>query len=567
MIGNVLWSKFQLFELTEIMRQKDDLPYAEALGRLGKGQTTEEDAQMFRTRCFVDTNDIEGRRAGQPCLPEEARNAVRLMWRNEDVDAYNLRRLRELRSTSSFSYTVPAFDAVVGSDSQAETDQVNHNLAELDKKGHTKTHGLPKTLIIQQGLRYMITSNIDVSDGLFNGATGICRFIETSQQNSGEDQDQITEENSNRKFGAVYLEFDDPKVGEKARHCRRERMLATPTIRANWTPIKPMALTFRVTKRKINAQARRLQYPMVVAEAITIHKSQGSTLSNVVVHLVKGMMMALIYVALSRSMVLTSLYIIGNFNKPKQTKNDKSGAEMKRLRETSALVPKFSFLKEIPSDVIQVVSHNVQSIRNHHINTIRNDGIFMKSDLLLLQETWATTDETFPIEGMSEVIRNGIDEAPTARGTMIYSKLNCPAYGIESNSFEQGEQRIDITSCEVNDIVFVNIYKSPKTTVKFFEESLFDIHEVFYADNLILCGDFNDRQITRETGTIHAFLKSTFQLQLLSPKTSPTTDEFTTIDAVFGKLGNYQAEVHPYESFASYHKPLVIRLKKNVAIE
>jgi hypothetical protein len=55
--------------------------------------------------------------------------------------------------------------------------------------------------------------------------------------------------------------------------------------------------------------------------------------------------------------------------------------------------------------------------------------------------------------------------------------------------------------------------------------------------------------------------------KLLSPKISPTTDEFTTIDAVFGKLGNYQAEVHPYESLASYHKPLVIRLKKNVTIE
>jgi hypothetical protein len=180
------------------------------------------------------------------------------MWRNEDVDAYNLRRLRELRNTSSFSYEVPAFDVVVGSNSQAETEQVKHNLAELDKKGHTKTNGLPKKLIIQEGLRYMITSNIDVSDGLFNGATGICRFIETSQQNSGEDQDQdqdqILVEHSNRKFGSVYLEFEDPKVGEKARHCCRERMLATPAIRVNWTPIKPMALTFRVTKRKINAQ-------------------------------------------------------------------------------------------------------------------------------------------------------------------------------------------------------------------------------------------------------------------------------------------------------------------------
>jgi exonuclease III len=302
---------------------------------------------------------------------------------------------------------------------------------------------------------------------------------------------------------------------------------------------------------------------MVVAEAMTIHKSQGSTLGDVVVHLTKGMEMSLTYVAFTRSTLLTSLYIIGDFKKPKPLKDDHAPTkEMKRLRETSALVPKFAFLREVPSDVFQVISHNVQSIRNHHIKSIRNDRVFMSSSLLLLQETWATVDETFSIEGMVEVARNLIKGQPTARGTMIYAKSDHPTYAMETYSFEERNNRIDITTCEANNVVFVNIYKNPSTSAQFFEDSLMDFHEIFYADNLILCGDFNDRQVTEETRKLHRFLTSTLHLQLMSPKDASTTNNFTKIDAVFGKLKDYKAEVHTYESFFSYHKPLVIRLKK-----
>ncbi|KAG5679958.1 hypothetical protein PVAND_009493 [Polypedilum vanderplanki] len=43
---NPQWSPFRLFELTEIMRQKDDLRFAEALTRLAYGRTTAEDNSM-----------------------------------------------------------------------------------------------------------------------------------------------------------------------------------------------------------------------------------------------------------------------------------------------------------------------------------------------------------------------------------------------------------------------------------------------------------------------------------------------------------------------------------------
>lgn len=52
LVGNYLWQNFELFELFEIMRQKDDLTFAEALGRLAIGELTEEDIKMFKKRCF-----------------------------------------------------------------------------------------------------------------------------------------------------------------------------------------------------------------------------------------------------------------------------------------------------------------------------------------------------------------------------------------------------------------------------------------------------------------------------------------------------------------------------------
>jgi hypothetical protein len=300
---------------------------------------------------------------------------------------------------------------------------------------------------------------------------------------------------------------------------------------------------------------------MVVAEAITIHKSQGSTLRQVVVQLVAGMWRSLVYVAFSRAMLLTGFYILGEFRKPNVSANDNVGKEMDRLRQTSALVPKFAFLRQVPEDVIQVVSHNVTSIKNHHVNAIRNDRIFTNSHLLLLQETWIYNNQRYSIDGMEEIQRNEINGQ--RRGTMIYAKHNLGAQDHKNYSLEDGSQRIDITSCNCKDIVFINIYKNPDTTNEFFKGTLLSISEIFDFDNVIFCGDFNDHEITKEGKVLHSFLSTgPFQLELLSPRDAPTTDELTTIGAVFGKLRDYTAEVHVYESFFSYHKPLVIRLKE-----
>lgn len=235
LVGNFLWDKFLLFELTEIMRQKEDRIFAEALGRLAKGILTEKDVQMFRSRCFIDSDvDIHGNKilplSGEKVLPEEGKGATRLMWKNSDVEKYNAERMKQLEDPSQMKITFEAIDKIIGAQNKTEERQAIHGLNALSTQ---QTHGLPKALILQIGVRYMITSNIDVQDGLFNGATGILKFVELN----------------NRKPYAVYIDFDDANIGKSARADRTLVINTNKNILPHWTPISRIKGQFQTTKR------------------------------------------------------------------------------------------------------------------------------------------------------------------------------------------------------------------------------------------------------------------------------------------------------------------------------
>jgi ATP-dependent exoDNAse (exonuclease V) alpha subunit len=71
----------------------------------------------------------------------------------------------------------------------------------------------------------------------------------------------------------------------------------------------PIQRVRRVVYDDKSAQIVRNQFPLIVAESITIHKSQGSTYKNDAVDLTRCDRQ-LTYVALSRATTLNGLYII-----------------------------------------------------------------------------------------------------------------------------------------------------------------------------------------------------------------------------------------------------------------
>ncbi|CAG9799467.1 unnamed protein product [Chironomus riparius] len=356
LFGNPLWEKFKIFELTEIMRQRDDLIFAQLLGRLAKGKLTQSDINLIKTRTFVENpRDLK---AGDKLLPDKGKKSCHLIWQNALVEEHNSRRIQELRGPNSTAITFRAVDKITGANSEVEKRQVRFNLQNLS---YRQTQGLMTELLLQKGVKYMITTNIDVADGLYNGAVGELMFMEFK----------------GGQLEAIYLKFEDASIGRKARSVRRGIMEATTAIDTAWTPITRVKLTFHVTKNP--AQVVREQYPLVPAEAYTIHKSQGSTLESVTVVLVPRMTRQLIYVAFSRAKTLDGLHIIGRFIPPTPPRDDDPVViEMKRLRDTAQFIPKFQHLKIVPANEIQIVSFNVQSIRKH-IDSVKSDAVFMNS--------------------------------------------------------------------------------------------------------------------------------------------------------------------------------------------
>ena len=80
-----------MFELTEIMRQKDDAPFAEILNRIREGRQTEQDISVLNSRSV----------SSKSTNYEWLRNELHLFPCNAAVDAHNKDLYERATSTES----------------------------------------------------------------------------------------------------------------------------------------------------------------------------------------------------------------------------------------------------------------------------------------------------------------------------------------------------------------------------------------------------------------------------------------------------------------------------------
>ena len=156
----------------------------------------------------------------------------------------------------------------------------------------------------------MLKYNIDVSDGLVNGATGKVLHI-------------VLLANSVTK---VLVEFDNQEIGRRAKqesHFKQDYPTAVPISRVE--------SRFNIGNRNAISACRR-QFPLVLAWATTIHKVQGLTTDNIVVSFQGAFSAGQAYVALSRVKNLNGLHIL-DFDPRKIRVNEEVNEEMDRLRE------------------------------------------------------------------------------------------------------------------------------------------------------------------------------------------------------------------------------------------
>ncbi|KAG5684827.1 hypothetical protein PVAND_014039 [Polypedilum vanderplanki] len=126
---------------------------------------------------------------------------------------------------------------------------------------------------------------------------------------------------------------------------------------------------------------------------------------------------------------------------------------------------------------------------------------------------------------------------PRAFGTIKFFKLN-----IEP----QITDRIEIE--KASRIITLDLLKQTLLEVKdFIDES----------ENILILGDFNHE--LKLGNQLESFMLGIFGTRLFSPRES-TTNARTVIDRVFGRNEDYDVKDFIYESYASHHKPLVIRV-------
>ncbi|GFV12937.1 ATP-dependent DNA helicase [Trichonephila clavipes] len=154
--GPVLWPSLDYYPLEQVMRQSDST-FSEILTKIGNGERlgTEQIALIesrFRSRAWCKVN-----------VPA----TVRLFHRNHDVDAYN---------NNAF---IPEFeniadDKMIGYNTLTEVATARRNLHKMI----VESGSLPYSLKLAVGYPYMITMNLDVEDGIVNGAIGTLKYIE-----------------------------------------------------------------------------------------------------------------------------------------------------------------------------------------------------------------------------------------------------------------------------------------------------------------------------------------------------------------------------------------------------
>ena len=304
-LGRNLWKElFTMYELVDIMRQKDDLAFAQLLNRLRLNQMTEEDKQKLQNRVVnPDTDDYP-------------KDAVHLFAENFYVEKHNDNILSQLPGEK---VVIPCHDSVVSANIPAKECQ---NLIYKLPDKYSKTEQLMKSLTVVVGMIVVHTANVDVEDGLTNGATGVVKCIDFSM------------EGTNRP-SIIWVYFDDPRVGRTTRE--KYRKLYNSNIHTDWTPVFDVQRTFILNYKTY----QRIQFQLTPASGKSVWKAEGATVDRVVVDLSQQTRQCKIphihYVAFSRVKKLDDLYIL-NMIKAAMALDDDVNVEMQRLRTAQKLL-------------------------------------------------------------------------------------------------------------------------------------------------------------------------------------------------------------------------------------
>ncbi|XP_052695810.1 uncharacterized protein LOC128174255 [Crassostrea angulata] len=326
---------FQEVELTEIMRQRNDVPFARALN-------------LLRTRTLEDPLANETLDTVNDCIRDGPEDVLHVYSTNDEVNNYNLNMLEK---------KCKDFKQIDAKDYQK--DKTSGKLCLRDKPCITKTDSLSSSLLFAVNARVMLTRNCDVKDGLVNGVMG---YISHFQYGDAE-KTNVT---------AIAVIFDSQNVGIKTgKRTKNGNMVLIERIQEE------------ILVRKSNAIVRQ-QFPLKLSWACTAHKVQGMTVEKVVVNLDKTFAPGQAYVALTRVTSKDGLFIETN-DRAKLAKKLYADPDVKSaMKDMKKLELDRPF--EVHSNSTIVVLHNIQSL-NKNFYHMKCDRRFTNADIDFSRDT------------------------------------------------------------------------------------------------------------------------------------------------------------------------------------
>ena len=505
---------FKLFELNTIMRQKDHKPFAEMLNRLREGKHTDQD------KAFISSKVI---RADYRNRDYPHKEVTHLFSTNAAVHDFNIAARKKT------PIHILADDHVNGACSK-EIERIHlDKMKDIDPKD---AQGLETVLTIALEDRVEVSQNIAIRDGLTNGASGTIMKLPKPP----DDTDNLLAR------GLIWVYFDDKRIGAEAR-TKGVRLYRTG-IDNTWTPIEPVTKHLQIS-RNTQITANRTQFPIRIAAAKTIHRSQGQTLNAVVTDFKAAKGAHMHYVAISRVTNPDHLYVT-NFNSKKINTDTDVHDEMARLRTTSLLrIPRHLDYRRMAQNTTACFM-NIRRL-NKYADDLASDYNHRNSYITIVAETHITAQTD--LRKLAEIhphqdhnIKNMCATDPPAK-----QGISCFATMPMANITHSNTATMECSVCTVSfpdTCTFICVYRYHRQPLADFFEDLNHVIEQHCTGKIIIVGDMNlnmlDPSVAKKV--IDKILAPQNLTQLV---TGPTTKAGTEIDHVYTNIDHATVDVIP----------------------
>ena len=532
-LANNLWIKhFKMYELCQIMRQRESRQFAEILNRLREGKHTDDDIRVLKTRLISERD---------PVYPV---TAPHLFIEDKNVQKFNR---KVYNRCSEEKFVITALDSVVGTDNK----EMQEKLLRKIPSDPRKTMQLAKQLCIAINQRTEIALNIRTEDGLTNGAGNVIKYVELYNLPNPE--------------GVIWVRFDHSDVGKMIRN--ENRQLYTSCIDPSGTPIVSVSVQFCVggcTSFKI----LRRQFPLRPSASKTVHRAQGDTENEIVVDLENWRKVPHIHhVAMSRVTKLEGLHIL-NLDEGKICVSSKVKEEMMRLRTSACLQPCLQRFRNLDDSYIKFMFLNARSLHKHFFD-VKNDMNFFLPHVAIFAETrfcGIDRNEEYEVDNFTLFRNDGmiVENQRSFYGIAVCYSIECCAGYPKCYNILDVEIVITKYKC-LPSVIIAGIYRSPSVPLRQCYEALRRLHcsVLNYEPYRIIIGDFNVNLFDhKEKSGLDKLLVLEFGYSQYVRDC--TTINNTQIDLIYTNVEENCVKVGILETYYSDHKAVWIALDRRV---